>query len=78
MAILRYSEDLEDIVAAANVAGYLEKDERIFVETDTELTEFLIQTHNKWAAIGGEDNNDENFLEYAAAELLERFGTEEA
>ena len=73
METLKYSEALEDIVAAANIAGYMEHKDKIFAEDDTTLTVFLIDLRNAWA--GNEDGN-ENFIEYAERKLLEKFGVE--
>lgn len=70
---MKYSEELEDIVAGANVAGYLEAEGKIFIDTDEELTNFLITIYNAWF----EDYDCKlNFLEYAAQELMEKFGVE--
>lgn len=77
MAKLTYSDTLEDIVGAANVAGYMEKENRIYIDTDTELTDFLIEIHNLWDSVGGDDVSDESFLSYAAEELLKKFGCQD-
>ena len=71
METLKYSESLEDLVTAANIAGCLETEEKIYITDDTTLTMFLIGIHNMW--IGNEDGN-ENFMEYAARKLLEEYG----
>lgn len=63
-----YSEELEYIVAAANVAGYLEKADQIVVSDDCELTCFLVALLNAW---GGEKDT---FVDYADEKLRERFG----
>ena len=63
-----YSEELEYIVAAANVAGYLEKADQIVVPDDGELTRFLVALLNAW---GGEKDT---FVDYADEKLRERFG----
>jgi len=73
METLKYSEALEDIVTAANIAGFMEQADSIFVSDDTILTMFLIDLRNAWA--GNEDDN-ENFIEYAERKLLEKFGVE--
>lgn len=73
METLRYSEALEDIVTAANIAGFMEQADAIFVPDDTYLTMYLIDLRNAWA--GNEDGN-ENFMEYAERKLLEKFGVE--
>ena len=68
-------DDLEFIVCAANIAGYLEAEEKICVESDTHLTEFIL---DKFADLYNEDNAKLSvFHEYIAKQLIDEFGYKE-
>lgn len=68
-------DDLECIVCAANIAGYLESSEKIYVESDTHLTEFILDKFADWY---NEDNAKFSvFHEYITAQLIDEFGSKE-
>lgn len=68
-------DDLEYIVCAANIAGYLEAEEKIYVESDTQLTEFILDKFADWY---NEDNAKFSvFHEYIAEQLIDEFKFEE-
>lgn len=68
-------DDIEYIVCAANIAGYLEAEEKIYVESDTHLTEFILDKFADWY---NEDNAKFSvFHEYIAEQLIDEFGIEE-
>ena len=68
-------DDLEFIVRAANIAGYLEAEEKIYVESDTHLTEFILDKFADWY---NEDNAKLSvFHEYIAKQLIDEFGYKE-
>ena len=67
---LKYSEKLVDIVEAANTSGWLEAEGKIILDTDENLTEFLIHKHNEWE----ENNCGKCFSEYIVEKLLEVYG----
>ena len=68
---LKYCEDLVDIVEAANTAGWLEAEGKIVLESDEDLTKFLVEHHKKWA-----ENKDcgKCFAEYILEKLVEKYG----
>lgn len=68
-------DDLEYIVCAANIAGYLEAEEKIYVDGDTHLTEFILDKLSDWY---NEDANFSVFHEYIAKQLIDEFKFEEA
>lgn len=68
-------DDLEFIVCAANIAGYLEAEDKIYVESDTHLTEFILDKFADWC---NEDNAKLSvFHEYIAKQLIDEFGYKE-
>lgn len=68
-------DDLELIVCAANIAGYLEASEKIYVESDTHLTEFILDKLADWY---NEDNAKFSvFHEYITEQLIDEFGYKE-
>jgi hypothetical protein len=71
---IHYSEALETIVAGANIAGMLEEQGEIGIDSDMQLTDFLVDIYNQW-----KDNEIkiENYYSYIAAALMERFGYKE-
>lgn len=73
MANLTYSDDLELIVTGANIAGYLEHNECIYVPSDTELTDFLLdRLRTYYSDPHGYD--DICWAEYIMDELTNRYG----
>lgn len=68
-------DDIEYIVCAANIAGYLEAEEKIYVESDTHLTEFILDKFADWY---NEDNAKFSvFHEYITEQLIDEFGCKE-
>ena len=48
-------DELEMIVTGANIAGYMEEQNIIAVSDDTELTQFLVNTMNRYEQIEKEE-----------------------
>ena len=67
-------DDLQFIVCAANIAGYLEAKEKIYVDGDMRLTEFILNKFTHWF---DEEWKDVSFNDYIAAQLLDEFGFKE-
>ena len=68
-------DDLEFIVCAANIAGYLEAEGKIYVESDMHLTEFILDKFADWH---NEDNAKLSvFHEYITEQLIDEFGYKE-
>lgn len=67
-------DDLQFIVCAANIAGYLEAEEKIYVESDTHLTEFILDKFADWY---NEEWTDASFEDYIRDQLIHEFGFEE-
>ena len=68
-------DDLEFIICAANIAGYLEAEGKIYVESDTHLTEFIL---DKFAGWYNEDNAKLSvFHECITEQLIDEFGYKE-
>lgn len=63
-------DDLEFIVRAANIAGYLEAKEKIYVDDDMRLTEFILNKFTHWF---DEEWKDVSFNDYIADQLLDEF-----
>lgn len=72
---MQYSETLENIVAIANAAGYMESSGKIYIDDDTILTLFILDLINAWQ---GDEVNGQNFLEYAVEAIEEKFKPEES
>lgn len=66
-----YPDDLELIVAAANIAGYLECAEILEIESDSELSTFCVRLVQKYYR---ETDVDTAFPEFAETNLIQRFG----
>ena len=73
MPKLTYSEDLETIVSGANIAGFLEHHKCIYVPSDRELTEFLIDRLNAYESTTHEN---ENWTDFIMDELTLKYGRE--
>ena len=67
-------DDLQFIVCAANIAGYLEAKEKIYVDSDMRLTEFILNRFTHWF---DEEWKDVSFNDYIADQLLDEFGFKE-
>lgn len=67
-------DDLQFIVCAANIAGYLEAKEKIYVDGDMRLTEFILNKFIHWF---DEEWKDVSFNDYIADQLLDEFGFKE-
>lgn len=68
-----YLDDLELIVAAANIAGYLEHAEKLNIESDSELSTFCVRLVQKYHR---ETDVDTAFSEFAETNLIQQFGIE--
>lgn len=66
-----YSEALETIVAGANIAGYMEGEDKIVVGDDMTLTNFLVDTYNAWK---DDEDKIENWYNHIYEALLRKFG----
>lgn len=69
-----YSETLETIVAGANIAGYMESEDKIAVDDDMTLTDFLVDTYNAWK---DDEDKIENWYDNIYEALLSKFGCAE-
>lgn len=63
------SDELESIICAANVAGYMEREDRIDVPSDTDLMKSIVKHYNEWLS-----SEAISWMEYIEAKLLEDFG----
>ena len=66
---LAYSATLEEVVAIANMAGYMEQKEEIHVEDDEDLTRAIVDMLRKRY----EARDESDFFSWASAELINRF-----
>ena len=64
-------DDIEFIVCAANIAGYLEAKEKIYIESDTRLTEFILDELKMWR---GYEWAETSFQDYIYDRLISEFG----
>ena len=64
------SDTLENVVRAANIAGYMEKEDKIDVPDDQQLMQCIVSGYNTWDNLQDPPSWDE-FIE---AKLLETFG----
>ena len=67
-------DDLEFIVSAANIAGYLEAEEIIFIESDMQLTQFILDRYLKYR---GAEWMSVSFFSYMRNQLIKEFGYKE-
>lgn len=67
-------DDLQFIVCAANIAGYLEAKKIIYVDSDMRLTEFIVNKFKYWR---DEEWTDASFQDYIRDQLIHEFGFEE-
>lgn len=67
-------DDLQFIICASNIAGYLEAKEKIYVDDDMRLTEFILGKFMHWF---DEEWKDVSFQDYIADQLLDEFGFKE-
>lgn len=77
MPELTYSDELVEIVAAANMAGYMEAAGRITVPSDEHLTEFLLRKHSDFAKLSRKTDDCTNFYAYMGAALSLEYGSKE-
>lgn len=68
-----YPDDLEFIVAAANIAGYLERAGKLDIGSDSELSEFCVKLVEIYYR---ETDVDIAFPEFAEDRLVQKFGIE--
>lgn len=67
-------DDLEFIVTAANIAGYLEAEEIIVIDSDTQLTQFILDRYlkyrdNEWMSV--------SYHSYMRDQLIDKFKNKE-
>lgn len=67
-------EDLMYLVCGSNIAGYLEAKEKIYVDGDTRLTEFILNKYEHWF---DEKWMSISFDEYITDQLIDEFGFKE-
>lgn len=67
-------DDIEFIVCAANIAGYLEVQEKNYIESDTHLTEFILEELKEWR---GHEWTETSFQDYIHDRLISEFGFKE-
>lgn len=77
MPELTYSDELVELVAAANMAGYMEAAGRITVPSDEHLTEFLLRKHSDFAKLSAETDDCTNFYAYMGAALSLEYKSKE-
>ena len=77
MTELAYSDELVEIVAAANMAGYMEAAGRITVPSDEHLTEFLLKKHSDFAKRSRGTDDCTNFYASMGAALSLEYGSKE-
>lgn len=66
--------DFESLVSAANIAGYLEAKEKISLDSDMRLTEFILAEYKHWL---DEEWKNYDFNKYITNRLLKEFGFDE-
>lgn len=66
-------DELENIVCASNIAGYLEAKEKINVDSDMQLMEFILDKFEHWF---DEEWENTAFEDYIADQLINEFGIE--
>lgn len=64
-------EDFENIVCAANIAGYLETREQVIINNDMELTQFILKEYGHWF---NKKWMDVSFSDYITSRLIQEFG----
>lgn len=62
------------IVTASNIAGYLEAKEEINVESDMQLTAFILSKYEYWFS---REWMNFSFADYITDELIKEFGFKE-
>lgn len=67
-------DDFEFIVTASNIAGYLETKDKINIESDTKLTEFILSKYEYWS---NKEWKNYSFADYISDELKKEFGFKE-
>lgn len=77
MTELTYSDELVELVAAANMAGYMEAAGRITVPSDEHLTEFLLKKHSDFAKLSRGTDDCTNFYALMGAALSLEYGSKE-
>lgn len=64
-------DDIEFIVSAANIAGHLESKKEIVLDSDQQLTEFILNNYKHWCK---EECKNVSFEEYITNEMIKEFG----
>lgn len=67
-------DNICNIVTASNIAGYLEAKEEINIESDMQLTAFILSKYEYWFS---REWMNFSFADYITDELIKEFGFEE-
>lgn len=74
--MINYNDELIYLVAAANIAGYMEHADTITVSDDEDLTIRLVNWINEYDGICATTDCDINFFEFIAERLCGQYGCE--
>ena len=66
-------EDLQMMLSAANIAGYMEEKDKIVIHDDQDMTNAILDTYKHWLCPDVREVYP-NWLDYVSAELMNRFG----
>ena len=66
-------EDLQMMLSAANIAGYMEEKDKIVIHDDQDMTNAILDTYKHWLCHDVREAYP-NWLDYVSAELMNRFG----
>ncbi len=67
-------DDLTFLVCIANVAGYMEKEEKISIDSDSVLAGAALEIYEEYKAVAKNDGHNGLFASYAEEKLANRFG----
>ena len=74
MQVIDKFDDMCQLITASNIAGYLEAKDKINVESDMRLTEFILGKYEYWS---DKEWVNYSFADYITNELIKEFGFEE-
>ena len=66
-------EDLQMMLSAANIAGYMEEKDKIVIHNDQDMTNAILDTYKHWLYPDVRESNP-NWLDYVSDEFMNRFG----
>ena len=66
-------EDLQMMLSAANIAGYMEEKDKIVIHDDRDMTNAILHTYKHWLHSDVRESNP-NWLDYVSDEFMNRFG----